>query len=326
MEEGWRAVRERAGVFGAPFRAWVRVVGEDRANFLQGMLTNDVRRLALGEGAYAAFLTQQGRVVSDLRVYCMADGFLLDFPASSASAAQARLERFVVADDVEFVPLEDWLVAAEGPRAGAVLQRVGISPPPGRFGASCVPWGGHSLRVVGASHTGENGWLLGGPPDVAEALREALVRAGAEPVGTDAIEALRIEAGIPWIGIDMDDSTLVLEAELEGAIGFGKGCYLGQEVVERVAARGHVNRYRRGLVAESGPLAPGWRLSAGSREVGRITSAAWSPHLQKFVAMGYVWRECAEPGTELAVRDEGGARGIARVAALPLYSGARRTA
>ncbi len=313
-------------MFAAPFRAWVQVSGEDRTRFLQGMLTNDVQALAPGEGVYAAVITQQAKMVSDVRAYCMPDCFVLDFPARAAPQARSWLERFVVADDVEFAPVEASLVAAEGPDAEAVLRRAGVLPPPGQFGARCVEWEGVSVRVAGASHTGEKGWVVGGARGAVEALRERLVRAGAVPVGAEALEVLRIEAGIPSIGIDMDGSTLILEADLQGAVSFRKGCYLGQEVVERVAARGQVKRLRRGFVLEEGRVAPGSRLFAGAREVGWITSAGWSPHLRKFVAMGYVRREWAEPGTELAVQGEGGAEGVTRVAGMPFYPQAGRCA
>lgn len=318
----WAAVRKRCGLLDVGFRDVCAARGEDRVSFLQGMVTTDLARLQPGQGAYGAILTIQGRVVSDVRLLALSDEIWLDLPRSHAERAREHLQRHIVADDVELVSEEAWapLLAFEGPQAGRVALAV--------FGQSLsdLPWLGHRLvdfdgspvRVLRATHTGENGYTVFGPADVAPWLWERSVAAGAEPVGLEALEALRIEAGIPWVGRDMDETTLIMEVGLDEAITFGKGCYLGQEVVERVAARGQIQRRRVGLLAlGSGVPPPGAPLQRGDREVGKVTSSAWSPALEAGIAMGYVRREAWDEGTELEVVEAAEPLRV-RVVSLPL--------
>jgi folate-binding protein YgfZ len=307
-----RAMRAGAAVFDGALRAWTIMRGEDRASFLQGMVTNDVA-LPPGSTAYAAILTQQGRVVTDLRVNVAEDHYVLDFPAHAAEAARAALERFIVADDVEMEADQAVLIGVEGRRAGQLLQAVGLDAAPA-FGASSI--GGCAVRVAPASHAGEPGVLLACAAGDAAAVWNQLRAAGAEPVGFEALDVLRLEAAIPWVGVDMDEETLIMEADLEAAISFRKGCYLGQEVVERVAARGHVNRKRVGLWLDGGPVPARSLLSADGKEVGWITSSAVSPTLARTIAMGYVRREHLAVGTRLELA----AGGIAEVTALPFVA------
>ncbi len=320
LEAEYRAVRQNAGVYDASFRQWLRAVGDDRVDFMQGMLSNDVRALRPGGGTYATLLTQQGKIVSDLRVYAAEDHLLLDLPSIAAAAARAALEKLIVADDVELEPLELVLLGIEGPRFAEILQQSGAAVPPG----DGLAWnetaiGGVPVRLALASHSGEVGALLGCAPADAAAVWAALRRAGAEPVGAEALDALRIEAGVPWMGVDMDDGVLVMEAGLAGAVSFTKGCYLGQEVVERVSARGHVNRRRAGLEIPSGDVQSGAALFVEARDVGHLTSVARVPGRRGSIGMGYVRREHLDPGTELEVGSPGsGVR--ARLAPLPFHS------
>ncbi len=318
----WGAVRQRCGLLDARFRGLLRMTGSDRASFLQGMVSNDIAGLQAGDGTYAALLTQQGKIVSDLRIYVLADELWLDVPAARVAAVREGLERYIIADDVEFAAEQAWvpLVAVEGPLAARTLMGV--------VGEAVEGWkllthrelsfDGARLRVTAATHSGEGGFLLFGPPQFREGLWQYCCAAGAEPVGMETLNVLRVEAGIPWYGCDMDESTLVSEAGIEEAISYKKGCYLGQEVVERVAARGRVHRKLVGLVCD-GPSLPEAHagLSREGNEVGWITSAVWSPARQSVVALGYVKREHWEVGTELRLAQSGT---IARVAALPFYA------
>jgi folate-binding protein YgfZ len=319
----WAAVRQRCGLLDGRFRALLRLGGSDRVTFLQGMVSNDVAKLQEGEGTYAALLTQQGKVVSDLRIYALADELWLDVPATRLTAIRESLERFIVADDVEFASQDAWaaLVAVEGPHAARVLIGVtGESVAALRaYGHREVSFEGSRLRVVAASHGGEPGYVLFGSPEVGGLLWEHCRAAGAEPVGMEALNVLRVEAGIPWHGQDMDESTLISEVGLEAAISFSKGCYLGQEVVERVAARGQVHRTLVGLLCE-GPTVPlaGAELTQDGKAVGWITSAVWSPARAGVIALGYLRRECSAVGSE--VRLAGPELGVvAHVAPLPFY-------
>jgi len=319
----YAAVRQRCGVLDAAFRAVMRLTGTDRVSFLQGMLSNDVARLRDGDGIAAALLTQQGKVVSDLRVYALCDEMWLDVPAARAAAVRAALEHFIIADDVEFVDDSAWvpLVALEGLHADRVL--VGVTGTALAGSAPCahreVHFDGVPLRAVAACHAGMTGYLLIGDPNVAARLWAHCRAAGAEPVGMAALDVLRVEAGIPWHGRDMDETTLIAEAGLADAVSYTKGCYLGQEVVERVAARGQVQRKLVGLLC-AGPMIPpsGAKLLQADKEVGWVTSAVWSPARTSVVALAYVRRECWDPGTTLDVVT-GGQTTTAQITTLPFY-------
>jgi folate-binding protein YgfZ len=323
LGEEWASVRRRCGLLDAGFRSLWRLRGGDRHSFLQGMVSNDVASLPDGSGTYAALLTIQGRVVSDLRIFVLDEEVWLDVPATHAAAVRAALEKYIIADDVEFAEDDAWtpLVAVEGPQAARVLVAVvgenlsELAP----FAHREVIFDGTTLRVAAVTHGGESGYLIFGPPAAAGPLWEHCRAAGAEPVGMEALDVLRIEAGIAWMGRDMDDSILVSEVGIEAAISYKKGCYLGQEVVERVAARGQVQRKLVGLEIDGGAPPPAAaKLLHADKEVGWISSAAWSPTRNTVVALGYVRRELWEPGTELEATWPGGTASV-RVASLPFY-------
>ncbi len=323
LEAEWAAVRQRCGLLDARFRALLRMTGSDRITFLQGMVTNDVAALQVGQGTYAALLTIQGRLVADLRVYVLADEIWLDVPTGRADAVRRALEQYIIADDVEFVAADDWatLIALEGPQASAVVQQVlpSGSAPSQQFAHHELAFDGSAVRVVATHHTGESGYLLLGKADDAAVLWQRGLAAGAEPVGMEALDVLRLEAGIPWFGHDMDEDTLISEVGLESAISYRKGCYLGQEVVERVAARGQVHRKLVGLTLTGTPPPAATTLEHDGKDVGWITSAAWSPARRKVVALGYVRREFWDPGVQVQVRTTGGLT-LATVEPLPFYA------
>jgi folate-binding protein YgfZ len=324
LQSEWAAVRQRCGLLDARFRGLLRMTGSDRMTFLQGMVTNDVAGLHEGQGTYAALLTIQGKVVSDLRVYALADELWLEGPAARMGAVREAFDRHIVADDVEFVSDEAWapLVAVEGPQAARTLVGVlgdtveGLQP----FAHRESTFDGSPVRVAAVSHTGENGYLLFGNPAMASKLWEHCHAAGAEPVGMEALNVLRLEAGIPWYGPDFDDSILIGEAGLDAAISYRKGCYLGQEVVERVAARGQLHRKLVGLLCEGEVVPPPHsKLVHAAQEAGWVTSAVWSPAHRSVIALGYAKSECWDPGTEVQVALPQGSA-VARVVALPFYA------
>jgi len=319
----WSAVRQRCGLLDPRFRGLLRLTGSDRVTFAQGMVTNDVAALKAGAGTYAALLTQQGKIVSDLRIYVLPDELWLDVPADRTAAVRAALERFIIADDVEFAADDAWtpLVALEGPHAARVLLAVtgeatDLAAP---YAHRELRFEAAALRAVAVTHGGENGCLLYGPPTLATQLWQQCHAAGAEPVGMEALDVLRLEAGIPWYGRDMDDAMLISEVGIESAISYKKGCYLGQEVVERVAARGQVHRQLRGLLCAGTQVPPpDTKLTADGKEIGWLTSAAWSPARDTVIALGYVRREYWDGGTE--VRVSVSEETTARVVTLPFYS------
>jgi folate-binding protein YgfZ len=298
------------------FRVVVRATGADRVEFFQGMLTNDVAALVPGGGCGALLLTIQGRVVADVRVGALADALLLDVDARARAAFVEALEKLIIADDVELGEPEEpvALVGVEGPGAASAL---GAGLPTAAFAHAEVEIAGVRVRAARASETGGEGFVLHVPAARVVAVWDALARAGARPAGMEAVERRRIEAGVPRIGLDMDGTTLALEVPVEHLVSATKGCYLGQEVVARGTARGHVNRRLAGLVLD-GPVPPiGAALVRDGKEAGRLTSVAAALAGRPAVALGFVRRECWEPGTELRVA-HGHAVTLARVTALPI--------
>jgi folate-binding protein YgfZ len=310
------ALRERAGIVDLPWMDRLRVTGSDRTTFLQGMLSNDVAGLTPGAGCQALLLSEQGRAVADLIVLAGPDALALDGVVSGVTAARAALERYIVADDVEMGPPAEAkrTFALLGPEAAAILGRLGSTPPVASYAHAPIAMPESEVHVVRIPSPGAGGFLCHVPlAGAAVWWEQCLVRGGAVPAGLEAYDVLRIESGVPWHGHDVTAETLALEAPYETVISFRKGCYLGQEVMERVTARGHVNRKLVG-VEVPGDAVPetGTRLYAGDREVGWLTSAARAWRSDRVVALAYVRREQLDPGTVLALGAPGGAPATVR--------------
>jgi folate-binding protein YgfZ len=316
VAEEYAALRERAALLDLGFRTLVYASGADRVTFLQGMLTNDVAHLAPGLGCAALLLTIQGRVTADLRVAATPDALLLDVDVRVRADLVGALEQLIVADDVELTePREPLaLIGLEGPGAEACL---GEAAPLEAYAHRETTIAGVPVRVVRTSEVAGEGMVLHVPAARVGVVWDALVSAGARPCGMEALEGRRVEVGVPRIALDMDGSTLALEVPVEAAISVSKGCYLGQEVVARGTARGHVNRRLTGLLL-AGPEPPrGAPLERDGKEVGRLTSVAHALGAGGLAALGFVRREYWEVGTELRVR-AGHAVTLARVASFPL--------
>ncbi|MBW2426717.1 MAG: aminomethyltransferase family protein [Deltaproteobacteria bacterium] len=322
------ATRVGAGLFPMAHRGLLEVRGEDRVRWLDGMISGDVEALVAagpGAGCYATLLTNRGAIVADLHVGLEQDRFLLESARESIPRIQETLERFVIADDVALVDVSDQSVAIglEGPRAEALLDAAsGGAQLPAPEEWATLRIAGHPVQIAAFGFTGESAFQLRIGSEGYEALEKALF-AASEALGPpalvrgtpEALEILRVEAGIPLLGHELDDEVLPPEARLERAIATDKGCYVGQEIIARLRARGQVNHLIVGLRIEGADLPPvGAKLSAGERETGELTSVARSPS-QGPIALGYVRREHAEEGTEL---DLGGGR--VRVAALPFVA------
>ncbi|MEO6028441.1 MAG: glycine cleavage T C-terminal barrel domain-containing protein [Candidatus Binatia bacterium] len=306
----YTALRTRAGVVDWAWCSRLHMTGTDRASFLQGMLSNEVTKLAVGKGCPALLLSEQGKVIADVMVLAGNDEIVLAGSTASLVAGRAALERFIVADDVEIVADDDaaHVFAVLGPEAAQVVERVGLQPPLAPYDHLHAELSGADVHLARVPGPAAGGFVLHVPVAAAATVWAALVDAGAAaPVGYEAFEVLRIESGMPWHGRDVTADTLALEAPYEAAISFRKGCYLGQEVMERVTARGHVNRKLVGLALAGDVVPPsGVRVFAGDRDVGWVTSAAWSWRLGHGVALAYVRREHLEPGTTLVIGDPSG--------------------
>ena len=313
----YEALRDGAGLLDRRSRGRLQLTGADRKNYLQGLLTNDIAVLTAGQGCYAALLTAQGRMLSDMRVSELGDRILIDLPGATAESVRQRLSDFIFSEDVEVRDAGADLgqVAAYGPKAAAILAVVMSLSSSERLEQMPIDaneqlrLGDVPVTVVRSDDYGVAGFeVFVSAPEVAR-LSDALRAAGARDVTLEAVEVTRIEAGRPEFGPDMDEHTIPLEAGIEArAISYTKGCYVGQEVIIRVLHRGHGRVARRlvGLLGTdaAGPLARGMRIEAENKPIGSITSATRSPRLRRPIALGYVHRDSAEPGTVLQVTGE----------------------
>jgi folate-binding protein YgfZ len=331
----YQAVKRGAAVRDRSAEGRLGVSGSDRADWLQGLVTNDVNALVPGRGCYAAYLTPQGRMLSDLRLLALDEAFLMDVPATTLALVLERFEQFIITEDVHLWDRASELgrLAVYGPQASSFLaQCLGTSEE--RLASLSehehvsVGWSGVDLLIAGSRDLGVVGFDVYVPRSHLSRVEQELRGMGVVSLDEATWHTLRVEAGQPLFGVDMTDETIPLEAGIEDrAISLTKGCYVGQEVIIRVLHRGH-GRVARKLVrlveaptthpsgadATVGSGSPQqeavWSeprfardaiIASGDREIGRVTSAAWSPDIGGSVGLGYVRRELAEPGTKLAI-------------------------
>jgi len=307
IDAQYRQLREECGLLDRSGRGKLLLRGAEAAEYLQGQLTNDIGALAPDEGCYAALLDRKGHMQADMRVLCLAEGEIwLDTEAETLAATRRHLEMYKIGREVELedITAERAILSLIGPRSAELAG----SPPLPEFAGERISVEGCESLAVGTA-LGIDLIAVAGD---AERLRAALDAAGAPEVGPEAVEILRIEAGTPRFGAEMDSSTMPAEAGIvAAAVNFEKGCYIGQETVARLHYRGKPNRHLRGLQL-SGPAEPGTALKLGDKEVGRVGGSAVSP-LRGPIALAILRRE-AEPGAELAVGEDGV---TARVVDLP---------
>jgi folate-binding protein YgfZ len=322
FETEHQALRASAGLVDYSTQALIQVTGADRTDFLQRLLTNDLTRLAPGGGCRAALLTASAKLVAELLVLVDPDAYWLLCDLARAGLVAAALEQYRFSEDVAVTNHErrDATLAVQGPSTDAALRvalgEVPAAEHPGDHARA--PFRDTTIRLVRHTLTGDPGVLCLVEMERAEALWEELRRSGAAPVGWGALNTARIEAGIPWFGVDMDETTLLPEAGLEGSlVSDTKGCYLGQEIVARMQTYGSPSKRLVGLLVEAADACEaGDRLVRGSDDVGWVTSACRSPSLGRPIAMGYVKRGSDEPGTRVEIV-RGTRRISATVTALP---------
>ena len=289
-------------------RTKLRVVGDDRVKFLQNILTNDLQSFSPGSGAYAALLTSMGKMVADFRVAALPESILLDAEARCREGAFPNLDKFNLGYDCEISDESDDLgmVTLIGPEGRKTVHRV-LGESPGSGGSyECVEFDWNGTKTVAATtdRLGLAAIDLIVPTSSLPSLWEAFEAVPA--AGFSALEMLRLEAGVPRFGVDMDESVNPMEAGLLNAIDFDKGCYVGQEVIAKIDSLGHVNRNLVGIRIEGDtPPEEGAALFENGKKVGHVTSTALSPSLGGFVALGYVHRNSATPGRALEIEFEG---------------------
>jgi tRNA-modifying protein YgfZ len=321
--DSYRAIREGAALVMERDRGRIAVSGRDRRAYLQGLLTNDIQSLTAGTGCYAAWLTPQGRMTTDMHVLEAGDMILLDVPAATKDSVLQRLDQFLFSEDVQLADLTGTLAAVtvHGPRSAEMIEAAaGVTGLAewNEYTNSRAELAGLPLVIARIDRAGVPGYTMYIDAAAEEQLAGALERRGAARVSPEALEAARIEAGYPLFGVDMNDDIIPLEAGIEGrALSMTKGCYVGQEVIIRVLHRGHGRVVRRlvGLRMHDGAPASGARVHAAGRDVGFVTSSATSPRFGP-IALGYVHRDFVDPGSTVNV-DAGGGSVTAQVTALP---------
>ena len=298
-------MHDGAALVDPAWRGRLLLTGADRRSYLQGLLSNDIEALTPGTGCYATMLNAQGRMLADMRVFELGDGVLLTLPAGVTAAVRDHFERFVITEDVQVQDLSAsrTVIGLYGPRADDVLERVPLEGkrPVALYASSRVRVRGSDALLLRDDDPGTGGYEIVVDPESAPAVRDTLRGAGAISASESDVETVRIERGQPRFGADMDTDTIPLEAGLDRAMSRTKGCYVGQEVIVRVIDRGRGRVARRlvGLVfdPDASVPAPGMRVTSGDKEIGRVTSAGWSPAVGRPIALGYVHRDFVAPGT-----------------------------
>ena len=328
MTSAYQAARQRAAFLDRSSRGRLLVSGTDRASYLQGLLTNDTVALKAGEGCYAAYLTPQGRMISDLLVYELGDVILLSLPGDVKDTVLARLDQFIFSEDVQLgdVTATFGQVAVVGPDAVRFISsltddsqaaRLSSLPEHGNLRSAID---GQPAIVTRVTDVGERGFEIYVERAGVGPLRVRLTEAGVVELDGDTAEVLRVEAGVPEFHRDMDEETIPLEAGIESrAISPTKGCYVGQEVIVRVLHRGHgrVARKLVGLTLDGDVIpARGSIVKSDQKDVGEITSSVRSIALDKPIALGYLQRDFLAPGTQVSVD---GTRAV--VTQLPFFEG-----
>jgi folate-binding protein YgfZ len=315
--EQYQALRHGAGIVNRSGRGRLRLTGADRRTYLQGLLSNDIVALEAGSGCYATYLTAQGRMIADMRLFETGDALLVDLDGTIAPAVADRWNAFVFSEDVqvENISPSTGQLGVYGPRAAAVVAQALGSPFDEASLAALPVYGNRQWDVLGATAAvlasddiGVRGFDIVLAVDRMDEAAALLRASGAIDVASDTAEISRVEGGRPLFLTDMDEDTIPLEAGIEDrAISLTKGCYVGQEIIIRVLHRGHgrVARKLVGLALEPASAVParGDRITAGVRDIGSITSAVQSPALGRPIALGYVHRDFVQPGTAV---DAGG--------------------
>lgn len=299
---GYEALREGAAWIDLSGRGHILVYGEDRKRLLHAMTTNHVEQLQPGQGCYAFFLNDKGRIVADVNILCRPEFLILDTEPETRASVYEHLDRFIIADDVTLDDQSDKvaILGLEGPKAADVLREVGAPAPSGAVASS--EWGESLVAVL--TVTGGAGFRLFVPLEARDRVISQLESAGAVAAEPEAARVVRIENGHPRYGEEVTDRYLAQETQLLHAMHFSKGCYLGQEIVERVRSRGQLHRHLMRLELDGDqPLEPGFKLTSGGNPSAEVASSAYSPGLRKTVALAYVRTDSARPGAVL----EGGA-------------------
>ncbi len=305
----FRALLEGCGLYDMSWQAKLVLTGEDRVRWLNGMVTNNVRDLAVGHGVYCFMLTAQGRIVADMAVYNRGDFLLVTSDRSQTQAITEMFDRYIIMDDVEVADISDKLsaVGIAGPRAAEILQKAAIEASQlDRGQVVDVTWRGIGISVARNTHPNWDAYEIWFAAEQADTVWDALSSSGATPVGSEALEWYRIARGVPRYGLDLSQRDLPQETEQKHALSFVKGCYIGQEIVERIRARAILHRTFIGFQVEGEPPQSETKIQSEGKNIGEITSAARVPfpNGERAIALGYLRREFAAPGTAVQIGEQ----------------------
>ncbi len=302
VEDEYWEVRRNTGIMDLSHLGRLSITGRDRSSFLHGLLTNDIAGLKENQGVRACLLTPKARVLGDMYIHNLGDSLLLDTGESSSERLKIVLDQFIITEDVQIQDSSNelLLLSLQGPKAADVIRQVlktDVSTLPRIANQALGP-----SVIISHDRTGQGGYDIIIPRNEVESVWQAFLLQGVQPVGTEALDILRLEAALPRYGIDFDENTLVLEAGLKDAISFNKGCYMGQETVARATFIGRVNRRLAQIHAKaSHGLGSGARLFGDNKEAGVVTSSAYSPALTSVVGLGYVQKDFAKEGTQVEI-------------------------
>ena len=298
----FHALVSACGVYDLGWRSKIVLTGSDRVRWLNGMITNNVRDLATGHGVYAFLLNAQGHIQADLYAFQRGDSLLVDFECLRREKILQLFDHYIIADDVEVTDVSGALTALglTGPESRPVLERAGIAVPELAYLQFAeVMWHEIGITVLHSGEEARESWQVWIAPEHVTRLWDALMQAGARPTGTAALNFFRIAKGIPQFGQDIRERDLPQETGQMRALNFTKGCYLGQEIVERIRSRGAVHRQFGAFTVEGELPAPGTKIETDGKDVGEVTTSAVLPLAggDRKVALGYLRREAA--GKEL---------------------------
>jgi folate-binding protein YgfZ len=305
----YAAVRDGgAGVIDLSSRGRLLVSGSEAVMFLNGLITNDMKTLGLNSWMPAVFPNVQGRLIASVRIIHRDDGFLIDTEHATLETVAKLLGRFILAGDFQVTDLssETAMLSVQGRKAAEVVRQAldETAASVSRGGVATAQLAGGKVTIIRATHSGEDGFDILVDANAVEDLRRSLIGAGVSPCGQEVAEILRIEAGIPRFGIDMDETKVVTETNLDDAVSFTKGCYIGQEIIARIKYRGHVAKKLTGVSLEQNvALESGAKIlsSGDDKEIGALTSWTVSPRLKQTIALSYVKYDYLEPGTKVKV-------------------------
>jgi aminomethyltransferase len=296
VREQFAALRSSCGLFDLPSRAKLILTGEDRVRWLNGMVTNNIRDLAPGHGVYAFLLNPQGHILGDMYAFHRGDYLVVDVDEVQVEKTRATFDHYIIMDDVEVTDARDRLAAlgVAGPQAREVLSRAGIEVPElAPLQLADLTWQDVGITLVRTDDATGDAYEIWAAPENLAKLESVLLGAGAVLISTAVLELYRVARGIPRYGHDIRERDLPQETGQERALHFAKGCYVGQEIVERIRSRGGVHRTFAGFAVD-GPLPPaGTKIQSQGKDVGEITSTAVLPLAAgaKAVALGYVRKE-----------------------------------